>query len=211
LFGAVDFVFPAGAGIAAGEYLVVAKDAAGFPANAPYQVFQWTSGKLADQGEKILLYDGTGLFSDFVRYNNHAPWPESSTMYGKSLELVSTYLDNHFASSWQPSGPLGGTPGGPSNSVGTYSPNMVEAELAVFPNPAGDFVHIAVKNATPGAILLEISDLNGRVVFAEKANSSGGIMVKQVGVAGVPVGVYVVRALDEMGKLLGVERLVVER
>jgi hypothetical protein len=210
IFGALDFVFPPGASIAAGEYVVVAKDAADFPANASYQVFQWTSGKLADEGEKILLSDANGLLSDFVRYNNHAPWPEANTMYGKSLELVSTDLDNHFASSWLPSGPFGGTPGGPSNSVGTHLPTVVGTELAVFPNPANDIVHIAVKNAAPGAILLKIYDLNGRVVLSEKANCSGGMLVKQVGVAGMAAGVYVVRAMDLKGNLLGLERLVVK-
>ncbi len=211
LVGAVDFVFPAGTTAAAGEYLVIAKDAANFPANATYQVFEWTSGKLADEGEKILLFDASGLLSDFVRYNNHTPWPEGNTMFGKSLELVSTVLDNHFASSWQPSGPIGGTPGGPSNNVATHSPNAMEAALTVFPNPAGDLVNIAVKNAAPGAILVEISDLTGQVVFSEKTNNAGGILVKQVNLTGTAGRVYVVRVLDATSNLLGLERLILER
>ena len=210
LFGAVDFVFPAGASIAPGEYLVVAKDPHNFPANAPYQVFQWNSGKLADEGEKIFLYDATGLLSDFVRYNNHAPWPEISTMFGKPLELASVDLDNHFASSWQPSGPLGGTPGGPANAVSTHTPNAVFAEMAVFPNPAGSVVNIALKNVAAGNILLQFIDLNGQIMYSESAFNPGGIIAKQVAVAGMTAGVYVVRALDAEGNVLGLERLVVK-
>jgi hypothetical protein len=211
LFGALDFVFPSGTSIAPGEYLVVARDAAKFPANAPYQVFQWTSGKLADEGEKILLYDATGLLADFVRYNNHAPWPEGNTMFGKSLELASVDLDNHFASSWLPSGPFGGTPGGPSNSVGTIAPHTTNAELALFPNPAGSFVQLAMKNAPSGMIFLQITDLNGRVVFSQKVNHADGMLAMQLDVTGLSSGVYVVRALDAEYNLLGLERLVIER
>jgi hypothetical protein len=211
LFGALDYVFPTGASIAPGEYLVVARDAAKFPANAPYQVFQWASGKLADEGEKILLYDATGLLVDFVRYNNHAPWPEVNTMFGKSLELASVDLDNHFASSWQPSGPWGGTPGGQSNSVGTNSPNTLGTELAIFPNPAGSSVRISVKNAESGTVFLQITDLNGRVVYSEKLSHPGGLLIKPLDVSGFTSGMYVVRALDAEYNLLGLERLVIER
>ncbi len=93
---AVDFVFPAGASIAGGEYVVVARSAANF-AGAPFQVFEWTDGKLANEGEAIYLYDASGLLVEAVRYDNHAPWPEGNDLLGRSLELVASNLDDHFA------------------------------------------------------------------------------------------------------------------
>jgi hypothetical protein len=132
-------------------------------------------------------------------------------MFGKSLELASVDLDNHFASSWLPSGPFGGTPGGPSNSVGTIAPHTTNAELALFPNPAGSFVQLAMKNAPSGMIFLQITDLNGRVVFSQKVNHADGMLAMQLDVTGLSSGVYVVRALDAEYNLLGLERLVIER
>jgi hypothetical protein len=209
LTGAVDFTFPAGASIAPGEYIVIAKDAASFPGGASYQIFEWSTGKLADEGEKILLFDANGLLADFVRYNNHAPWPEANTMVGKSLELVSGDLDNHFASSWQPSGPFGGTPGALSNSVGTQTPIVGMTEMALFPNPAGNVLNIALKNVAAGEILIQLTDLKGQLVYSEKANNPGGTLVKELPVSGLATGEYVLRLLDATGNLLGTEKLVV--
>jgi hypothetical protein len=72
---AVDFTFPTGASIAPGSVVVIAKTASNFN-GASYPVYQWTDGKLRNEGEVIYLFDANGLLVDFVRYNNHAPWPE---------------------------------------------------------------------------------------------------------------------------------------
>lgn len=211
LAGAVDFSFPTGASIAAGEYLVIARDAVNFPANANYQVFQWSNGKLADEGEKIFLFDASGLLSDFVRYDNHTPWPEANTLLGKSLELVSTDLDNHFASSWKPSYATDGTPGAPGTSVGTQNPGAAPLEWALYPNPAGDWLQLAFKNLPAADVQLQIVDLSGRCLYAERLQPAGGRIQLQVPLSGWAAGSYFVRMMDAAGVVLGVEVLVVER
>ncbi len=141
----VEFVFPAGATIAPGDTVVVAKTAANFPA-APYPIFEWTAGKLRNEGEVIHLFDADGLLVDFVRYNNHLPWPEGDSLLGRSIELVSSLLDNHFATSWKPSAAVGGSPGEVSVASGTVAV-VNTLEMLVYPNPAHEVVNVAVKVA----------------------------------------------------------------
>ncbi len=209
LAGAVDFVFPAGAELSPGGYLVVAKNSGDFPANVPYPLFQWTTGKLSDAGEKILLFDATGLLADFVRYNNHSPWPEGSALLGSSLELVSAGLDNHFASSWQPSGMPGGSPGQPGGVVATFGPAAAFLEMALFPNPARDVVQLAIKNAPAETLLLQMMDMHGRLVFAEKLDGLQHLQQAQLELGTLANGIYQVRVLDKQGAVLGCEGLLV--
>ncbi len=204
LANAVDFTFPTGASIAAGEYIVVAKDAANF-SGVGYQVFQWDNGKLADQGEAIHLFDATGLLVDFVRYNNHAPWPERSTLLGKSLELVAQNLDNHFASSWKPSNAVNGSPGAASTSVSTSTP-FVPLQITVFPNPATAQMTVALKNAEGNKLRVNMVDGNGKLVLSHEFVGERGFL----NLAGMQRGIYFVSILDEKGNILAVERVVLQ-
>ena len=137
---AVDYTFLPGTLIFPGSTVVVAKDISNFT-DGTFPLFQWTSGKLRNEGEVIYLFDANGLMIDFVRYNNHLPWPEGDMLLGKSLELVSSLLDNHFATSWKPSENVGGTPGEVDGSTGT---TLVENNLhfAFYPNPVSDELHV---------------------------------------------------------------------
>ena len=162
LSAAVDFSFPAGSTIAPGEVLVVAKDATNFN-GASFPVYEWSDGKLKNEGEVIYLFDANGLLVDFVRYNNHAPWPESNTLLGRSLELVAANLDNHFATSWQPSAHAGGTPG-------EFTPVTVTTTLSddglvqLYPNPVTDQLNVLVGEEI-GAYTIRICDLTGKEIL----------------------------------------------
>ncbi len=165
---AVSFVFPAGTSIEPGEYVVIVRKSNNYTGNG-YQVFEWTSGKLANEGERILLLDPAGLVADFVRYQSAAPWPDSAATYGKSLELVSEHLDNHFHTSWEIS-PI--SPGGPT--VGVSGPGFgPKMQLTLFPNPAGEQIQVLVKNTETMDMVLKISNLQGNIV-SEKALSGAG-------------------------------------
>lgn len=200
LANAIDFVFPAGAAIAAGEYIVVAKTAASFN-GAPYQVFEWTDGKLANEGEAILLYDGTGLLVEAVRYDNHAPWPEADGLLGRSLELVAPGLDNHFATSWQPSENAGGSPGAPGGSSGAGAPGRAFG-LLVFPNPADALLSVRVADGLPGDELLDVqlTDALGNLALKTTVAAASG----QVSVGSLQRGLYFVRVKCSAGEAAGV-------
>lgn len=198
---AVTYTFPAGAVIAPGERIVVAKDASAFNGSS-FQVFEWTDGKLKDEGETILLFDASGILSDFVRYDNHAPWPERADLNGKSLELVSESLDNHFASSWKPSSAIGGTPGGAPISVGTHTPVEL-MQMTVFPNPAVDRIGIAMKGVQETGMQVWISDATGKVVRVDNLQQINGIAECFIATAGWSAGHYVAVVRGARGQLLG--------
>jgi hypothetical protein len=180
LSAAVDYTFPTGSPIFPGSTVVVARDATNFN-GASFPVYQWEDGRLRNEGEVIYLFDANGLLVDFVRYNNHLPWPEGSSLLGKSIEIISTTLDNHFATSWRPSELVGGTPG-EVFGVSEIKDLENDLKLKVFPNPVKEELHIA-------------GELDGdetyRLIGADGKVWSAGRMDGHINVANIPVGFYI--------------------
>lgn len=101
------------------EYLVIAADNAIFTVQYPgvtnYNVNDFDPDGLGfglgNGGDQVNLFDDDDDLRDFVEYDDASPWPTSPDGSGPSLELVNPSLDNALASSWDPSVPVGGTPG----------------------------------------------------------------------------------------------------
>ncbi|MFZ1679367.1 MAG: right-handed parallel beta-helix repeat-containing protein, partial [Saprospiraceae bacterium] len=194
LTSAIDFTFPVGAMISPGGTVLIAKTAANF-SGASYPVYQWASGKLRNEGEVIYLFDADGLLVDFVRYNIHAPWPESNNLLGKSIELVSSLLDNHFATSWKPSNATGGSPGVVSGVTSTSSlPDAVQ--VAIYPNPASKELHVAVKGYT-GLLTIRIVDVMGREMMSKQSVEWDGLNQAVISLERIEMGSYFVVISDE--------------
>ena len=108
----VSFTFPAGTTLAAGGYLVVAKDAAALAAKWPEQAARIVgnfSGSLASGGERIVLKDAAGNPADETRYFTGGAWPESPGGDGASLELRDPRADRTNGASWAASDQSAGT------------------------------------------------------------------------------------------------------
>jgi len=193
---AVDYTFPTGAAIAPGSVVVIAKTASNFN-GASYPVYQWTDGKLRNEGEVIYLFDANGLLVDFVRYNNHAPWPESNTLQGRSLELVSSALDNHFATSWKPSDIAGGTPGEFTPVTG-FITLTADVSVTLYPNPVSDELHINL-SGNAGSYTIRICDLFAREVLHQKIATESGTCQSVLDVSALVEGHYFVLLSDERG------------
>jgi len=114
LSNAVDYTFSE-ATIAAGEYIIVAVNAASYEGNG-YQVFQFFGG-LTNSGETITLLDFTAGVADEVAYSDNAPWPTSPDGSCPSLELIDTNADNNDAANWQASFVPNGTPGAANSTA----------------------------------------------------------------------------------------------
>jgi len=198
LAAAVDFSFPAGATIPAGGTVLVAKTAANFPA-ATVPVYEWTDGRLRNEGEVIHLFDANGLLVDFVRYNNHLPWPEGDSLQGRSIELVSGLLDNHFATSWKPSEEVGGTPGDVSEPSATVVLENT-LQMVVYPNPAHDVVNVAVKGVE-GACVVRVVDMMGREVLQQRMDAATAVRQFTLTLGCIPAGQYYIVVLDEKGRV----------
>jgi hypothetical protein len=98
---AIGYTFPAGTTLGAGEYLVVAKDAATVAARYPSaRVLGNYSGSLSRSGESLELLDPSGNPADEVRYYDGKPWPDAADGGGSSLELRDPNADNSKAEAW---------------------------------------------------------------------------------------------------------------
>lgn len=97
----IGFDFPAGTTLDAGEYLVVARDAAALSARLPgVTVLGDWSGRLSRGGERVTLSDSTRNIVDEVRYYDDGRWSAESDGGGASLELVDPDADNNVAEAW---------------------------------------------------------------------------------------------------------------
>lgn len=109
----ISYQFPANTTLAAGGFIVVASDLAGYTdkyEGAPTPVGAF-SRKLPNSNHKLVLSDAFGNLIDEVHYYDSAPWPTAPDGGGQSLELTSTSLDNNLAASWFARTAAKGTPG----------------------------------------------------------------------------------------------------
>ena len=101
LGGGIDFDFPAGTTIAAGDYLVVAKEPAELAAKFPgVTIIGDYSERLGNGGDTIVLEDANGNPADEVTYFDRGKWHAEADGGGSSLELVDPDSDNSVAGAW---------------------------------------------------------------------------------------------------------------
>ncbi|MBN1670803.1 MAG: lamin tail domain-containing protein, partial [Kiritimatiellae bacterium] len=131
LGAAVDYAFPAGTTLAAGEYVLVAStNEAAFRAAYPgvpagVRVFGPYAGRLGNGGESLKLWrpdapDPEGvpwILVDRVKYNDNSPWPENADGAGHSLERQDPHAYGNDPANWASSRAAGGTPGEPNGGV----------------------------------------------------------------------------------------------
>ncbi|MDD4821859.1 MAG: lamin tail domain-containing protein [Bacteroidales bacterium] len=97
----VTFQFPAGTAISPKEKVFVTSNPfATYWENRNEPIYQWASGRLADEGEMIQLADKYGMIIDQVTYNNNSPWPTIQAS-NQGLTLKGYDMDNHFGESWK--------------------------------------------------------------------------------------------------------------
>jgi hypothetical protein len=156
---AITFTFPSGAVIAAGEYVIIAVNAASYAGNG-YQVFQNEFGNLSNTSATITLEDGFGNVVDTVTYADTTPWPIAPDGACTSLELIDSNSDNTVAANWQSSYVLYGTPGAvnSTNTPGCTNPTACNYDaVATFDDGSCEFTSCVgctypdADNYTPGA------------------------------------------------------------
>ncbi len=165
----ITFTFPAGASIAAGEYVIVAVVPATYEGNG-YQVFGPYTGALSNGGELVALADSNGIVVDEVEYDDANPWPTGADGNNcSSLELIDATADNNDPANWQDSYVANGTPGAANSlpPVGTnYTIFEIQSNLDVAngaSNLAGEAVITQgiVTGVYPAASLFSMQDGTG--------------------------------------------------
>ena len=150
---AIKFTFPTGVQIAPNEKIRLVKDLAFF-ADSPYQIFQWTSGKLKDTGETIQLEDANGILIDHVAYSNVAPWATGAAGEGAYLSLISKDVDNHFADNWEAI----------NLSVSTEDINPAFASIRTYPNPVSDELMVDITDLEQSVKGIQVTNQMGQVI-----------------------------------------------
>ena len=118
----ISYDFPAGTTLAAGAWLVLAKDPAWMTANYPglTGIKGPFNGSLRNNGEKLRLEDARGNLADLVDYKQGGQWPVGAGGEGSSLELLNPAMDNSQPSSWRASDETGKTTFQTFTHTGTY-------------------------------------------------------------------------------------------
>lgn len=97
----VRFEFPPHTVIAAGDYLVVAGDAARLQLKYPdVRILGNWQGELKGRIGHLVLRDSDNNPVDEVRYFDDAPWPSHADGGGSSLELRNPWADNRLPEAW---------------------------------------------------------------------------------------------------------------
>jgi len=117
----IDFAFPPGTTIAAGEYVVVAANATRLRAtHGDLPVLGDFSGRLDNRGERLRLADAYGNLADEVDFLVGGDWPDLTQGDGSSMELLNPWMDNALPSAWRDSDESAKSSFGPYSTTATY-------------------------------------------------------------------------------------------
>jgi len=176
----IVFTFPTNETIAAGEYIVLANNAATY-AGQGYRVFGWTSGNLSNGGETVTLSDGANNTISTVTYSDSAPWPTTPDGNGPSLSLISPSADLSDPANWFASLADGGSPGQANPTAPPEPGSITIAQQLVGDAPAADWQY------TGGLGAFSLPAAGGQQTFSNL--SPGSFQVAQTAVGGYATAV----------------------
>ncbi len=190
----IEYTFPNGCNIDAGEYIIVAKNAQAY-SGITARVFQLSDGRLNDAGEELTLSNYQGTVIDHVHFDDRSPWPEEPDGEGPSLELKDPSLDNNLASSWRRSDGIGGNPG-TGSMTGIDELKQITDEqfkFSIHPNPFGYATSIRYSLTEESRTTVRILNSSGQEVgILESAILNPGIYEQPWEPRSLPPGVYFV-------------------
>lgn len=151
LDSAVEFSFPNGSILAAKSYMVIAKDEDVLPVRySGIKIDGDYKGKLANEGERLILFDSNNQIVDQVEYSFENPWPDFANGKGGTLVRTDWVSRPSGANSWTASRNIHGTPG--SESQLKPGPVIINEILAHTDPPLEDAIELL--NITSGQISL---------------------------------------------------------
>jgi hypothetical protein len=123
----IDFTFTNGTLLAAGQYLVLARNAAEFAARYPGASLRGLyTGRLDNNGENIALATGIGAPVFAVTYRDAAPWPAEADDSGLSLQRLNFSQSVTNPVSWTAAPPTPGS-GLPANLLDNDGDGLPDA------------------------------------------------------------------------------------
>ncbi|MFC2089544.1 lamin tail domain-containing protein [Bacteroidota bacterium] len=185
----VSGTLPPEASIAPGSYIYIADYNADYGwGNSPYPIYRWTSGRLANSGEKIQLTNKHGIVIDHLYYDP-ADWPAEGFIKNVVFILSDPGLDNHFAKNWSVSS-------FPEALMPATEPE-INLPPRIYPNPTNGLIYIE----NPGAAMkrLLVYDISGvlRKNIALPASDLSTIDLSDLG-----TGIYFIKTGSCVSKII---------
>jgi len=104
LSSGVEFTFPPGTVVSAGGFVVAAENPEALARKFGFNgAFGPWLGRLAGNGDRVVLTDSAARLVDQVTYGLGFPWPTVGDAPGLSLELIHPSLDNDLGGHWRSS------------------------------------------------------------------------------------------------------------
>lgn len=195
------FTFPPETNLNPKGYLVLTSDLQKFSSLFPnvQNLIGSFNFKLSNENEELILKNALGITVDSVFYATSSPWTSEPNGSGKTLELISTDLDNTLPSSWRAS-TFNGTPG-KQNEI------IIPQEIKIsqnFPNPFNASTKIKFEIPTQSEVKVTVFNILGQKVITllNQTKEAGFHTIEWNGTnqnkAKVSSGVYFARV--EVGK-----------
>ncbi len=84
--------------------------------------------------------------------------------------------------------------------VGLFSPNSLNADISISPNPTSDFIQIELNNAEPSAFWCLLNDAQGHLIRKFEIEKTVDFTQK-IELKGLPNGTYIVTVASEQGSV----------
>src|SRR5688500_5746283 len=151
--GGIDYAFPAGFKLGAGQFVAVAADPDAIETThgvtgvlGPY------ARNLSDTEDTLTLLNQSGAVRAEFTYSSQPPWPASADGAGHSLVLSRPSYGEEDVRAWGPSQLIGGSPGFDDPIVATPGNGAVINEFLAVQVTGGPFTFIELYNASNTAI-----------------------------------------------------------
>lgn len=187
----VDYAFPAGAKLAAGQSLVLARNPTAFAARYGAEpVGGDFDGKLDDGGETLRLVDAAGQVIQSFRYDDGESWPANADGQGATLLLLdpgtgpSTRPDASAAGSWGEGTAFGGggVVEGPSLNDWLTENGLADANGDGDGDSLTDLLEYALgtdpvaSDEAPLSVTFGVGDSSASVSYQRRQSISGAVL-----------------------------------
>jgi len=193
----IDFEFPE-MEFPPKSFLLLAEDAQAISTFTGKEALQWSGGRLANDGENLVVKDRFYNIVDKVSYDDKFPWDSLADGYGSSLAICEPLADNSLPGNWHSSTErfytltdgtaLYGTPGEKCEFSQVVDVSS-KINVKIFPNPVSDKLTI---KAERGSYKIKVYTLMGKLV---KQNTLKGRKLK-IDFAELNSGFYVMELIN---------------
>ena len=155
----ISYQFPPNSSIVGNQSIFLASNATVFQSKYGISAFGAFTRNLSNTSQNLVLADGFGNTIDEVKYSDNTPWPIDADGNGSYLQLISTDLDNSFASSWEASDDV-------KLSTNEFSQTV---NINVYPNPFSSILDISSNENIERIVIFDVS---GKMVKSYDVNAN---------------------------------------